>query len=451
MICKVCSEKDTWFYYYKFDFHNIINILFFMEVDIMNRIMANKVKRHFMSAFLVVTFCLFLMLICSAINNSGYECAYADTNLEKVTGVGLQETSLNSRKLTWDKQESAITYDIYEYNSYTKNVKIRYAVGDVGEYEYENMIRGVGYSYKVRACGADGEKGEWSGIVKTMVKPSDTKLWRIKRNLPYYLINWYERNGSGYQLKYSPYSDMRKAKRITFKGQGKTYANIPRLSNGKRYYFKLRVFKTYGGKTKYSNWGKTTYCKARTTGWFRKHGTLYYYVNTRPLAGARKIGGQSCYFSRAGRLLGSTYDMWRKANKYKTNTGRKIIVSRKLHRTVVYKRIKLGKAGSVWAVEKFWLCSVGKASTPSPTTNLLLSRRRFKLLWFGDNIYKVWHATRYNRGYWFHSILYDGKTGTRVIDGRLGYSISHGCIRLATDNAKWVHDNIVAGTRCIVY
>ncbi|WP_418253284.1 L,D-transpeptidase [Gordonibacter urolithinfaciens] len=48
------------------------------------------------------------------------------------------------------------------------------------------------------------------------------------------------------------------------------------------------------------------------------------------------------------------------------------------------------------------------------------------------------------------TILYD--QGTRnVQDGRLGMNLSHGCVRLAIENAKWIYDNIPSGTKVYVY
>lgn len=46
----------------------------------------------------------------------------------------------------------------------------------------------------------------------------------------------------------------------------------------------------------------------------------------------------------------------------------------------------------------------------------------------------------------FHSILYWDQGMTSVYDGTLGQQASHGCVRLATENAKWVYDNIPLGT-----
>lgn len=62
----------------------------------------------------------------------------------------------------------------------------------------------------------------------------------------------------------------------------------------------------------------------------------------------------------------------------------------------------------------------------------------------------VKYATRIKGGYYYHSILYDS-TGSYVIDPRLGEALSHGCIRLATDNAKWIYENIPDMTTTIIH
>ena len=37
------------------------------------------------------------------------------------------------------------------------------------------------------------------------------------------------------------------------------------------------------------------------------------------------------------------------------------------------------------------------------------------------------------------------------MDGRLGMGLSHGCVRLQIDNAKWIYDNIPRGSKVVVY
>ncbi|WP_226896697.1 L,D-transpeptidase family protein [Paraclostridium benzoelyticum] len=42
-------------------------------------------------------------------------------------------------------------------------------------------------------------------------------------------------------------------------------------------------------------------------------------------------------------------------------------------------------------------------------------------------------------------------TGIFYIDGRLGQALSHGCIRLDTENAKCIYNNILDTTTVVVH
>ena len=43
------------------------------------------------------------------------------------------------------------------------------------------------------------------------------------------------------------------------------------------------------------------------------------------------------------------------------------------------------------------------------------------------------------------------QNSNRVMDGRLGINASHGCVRLAIENAKWIYDTIPRGTKVVTY
>ena len=68
-------------------------------------------------------------------------------------------------------------------------------------------------------------------------------------------------------------------------------------------------------------------------------------------------------------------------------------------------------------------------------------------------------SDKYNQGgkYWvqfygdylFHSVPYN-KDQSEVVDYTLGVPASHGCIRLKTEDAKWIYDNIESGTKVII-
>ncbi|WP_026886387.1 L,D-transpeptidase [Clostridium beijerinckii] len=104
--------------------------------------------------------------------------------------------------------------------------------------------------------------------------------------------------------------------------------------------------------------------------------------------------------------------------------------------------------GSVnkWDPIHSYLCTVGKASTPTPKGTYTVG---IKGLYFGVNKgYKCWYYTQFKGNYLFHSIIYN--LNGSVKDGRLGMKLSDGCIRLAKENAKWIYDNIPRGTKVII-
>lgn len=48
-----------------------------------------------------------------------------------------------------------------------------------------------------------------------------------------------------------------------------------------------------------------------------------------------------------------------------------------------------------------------------------------------------------------HSILFNA-SGTEIIDDRLGMALSHGCIRLAVENAQWIYDNVLDASAIVI-
>lgn len=93
-----------------------------------------------------------------------------------------------------------------------------------------------------------------------------------------------------------------------------------------------------------------------------------------------------------------------------------------------------------------WSCDVGKPSTPTIRgTYYIVGRKPY----FGSDTYRVKYATRIRGSYYYHSILFDPE-GIEIIDDTLGQAISHGCIRLAVENAQWIYDNILDGTAVVI-
>ncbi len=96
------------------------------------------------------------------------------------------------------------------------------------------------------------------------------------------------------------------------------------------------------------------------------------------------------------------------------------------------------------------LCSTGTKANPSDVGDWVLNGRHAKWCVFpkwGNSYARYW--TRINASIAFHSVIYTAvsldamKTSSYKA---LGSRASHGCIRLTVEDAKWVYENIGAGT-----
>ena len=129
------------------------------------------------------------------------------------------------------------------------------------------------------------------------------------------------------------------------------------------------------------------------------------------------------------------------ANGLSSSTGYLVTVDLSNHRTVVFEGSR-----NNWTPIKNWICSTGAPSTPTVVGDYTVGIRGYS---FGHG-YTCYYYTQFYGDYLFHSVLYD--EGTSVIqDGRLGYSISQGCVRLKIENARWIYDTIPYGTHVKTY
>ncbi|SHE75360.1 L,D-transpeptidase [Clostridium fallax] len=112
-------------------------------------------------------------------------------------------------------------------------------------------------------------------------------------------------------------------------------------------------------------------------------------------------------------------------------------------RTQVYKGSK-----NKWELIKNFVCSTGVDGKETPKGTYTTKKRGE---WFYAPEYeqggKYW--TTFIDGYMFHSIPF-AKDKETIVDYTLGTPASHGCIRLAIDDAKWIHDNVTIGSKLII-
>lgn len=129
-----------------------------------------------------------------------------------------------------------------------------------------------------------------------------------------------------------------------------------------------------------------------------------------------------------------------------SSTNYQIMVDRDNCRTVV-----VWWDGSDWKPLYNWTCSPGAPGTPTVGGSYTIGIRGYSFSGaLGGDPYTCYYYTQFWGDYLFHSIPYHQGTWS-VQDGRLGQKLSHGCVRLATENAKWIYDNIPGNTHVYVY
>ena len=140
------------------------------------------------------------------------------------------------------------------------------------------------------------------------------------------------------------------------------------------------------------------------------------------------------------------YDKYlEEAKKHTSETDYLLLVNQGDFMTVVFKK----DAGGDWVKQKEFLCCVGAPSTPT-------SVGTYKIGIQGDYFtgwdYRCWYYSQFDGSILFHSTLYaiDSEPLVETESG-LGTAVSHGCVRLALENAKWIMDNIPQRTTVYSY
>lgn len=124
---------------------------------------------------------------------------------------------------------------------------------------YEKGRKSVGkYAVKVKF------KGNYSGTktVYFTIKPKSTSISSLKADKKKFTVKWKKQASqtSGYQIQCSTSSKFKSPKTVTVSGNKNTSKSVSKLKSKKKYYVKVRTYKTVkvnGKSTKiYSNWSK---------------------------------------------------------------------------------------------------------------------------------------------------------------------------------------------------
>ncbi len=208
--------------------------------------------------------------------------------------------------------------------------------------------------------------------------------------------------------------------------------------NGTWYLFNVNGKMLTGWQKVSGTWYYMDSSGAMQTGWIKPGGTWYWLDGSGAMAtGWRQIGGTWYYFDDSGAWV-SNPERGQMANRisgYSSGTKWLIAVNRSTHKVGIFN----GWANH-WSLWYYLDCVTGAPSTPTITGTFRTSGYTRTCL--STDSRARW-CTQISGGYFFHTIL--------ASNDELGKSLSHGCIRMSYPDAKWIYDNIYAGTTVVIY
>lgn len=127
-------------------------------------------------------------------------------------------------------------------------------------------------------------KGKYHGQKKASfkIRPKKTKITLVKaENNSSIVLKWKKkrRQVSGYQIRYSKYSKMNKAKTLRINSPEKTKQTISNLKENSKYYFQIRTYKIVKGKFYYSKWSSKISATTKKYKWKKVGSGINYYAS----------------------------------------------------------------------------------------------------------------------------------------------------------------------------
>lgn len=224
--------------------------------------------------------------------------------------------------------------------------------------------------------------------------------------------------------------------------------------DGKYYFFNggndgsmVTGWKKIGGYWYYFKKGNRGYM---VTGW-QKVGNYWYYMEDsgKMVADKKLVMDNIEYVFKASGACQNPYDastakaMKAKAQNYSSPSNWLILIDCSKNRMGVF-----NWDGSKWTLHRLWMCTTGAGATPTVKGVFHIEGNRGYS--FGSEKYTCYWYSGFYGPYLIHSVLYYPGT-FEVKQGRLGADLSHGCVRLDIENAKWIYDYIPTGTTVVTY
>ena len=139
-------------------------------------------------------------------------------------------------------------------------------------------------------------------------------------------------------------------------------------------------------------------------------------------------------------------EVWINAKGYASDSDYLIWIS------IAYQRVNIFEGSEKnWELIRSFIVGTG-APGSGTATGVCKTTYKQKDGWTTSK-YTVRPVVRFRQGtgYAFHSRLYYPKDTGRLIDSRIGFPISHGCVRMYDEDIWYIYDNIPDGTTVVIF
>ncbi|MBQ6872696.1 MAG: fibronectin type III domain-containing protein [Clostridia bacterium] len=183
----------------------------------------------------------------------------------KTQGLEMTKNSSSSVTLSWNKMSGATGYAVYQYSPSKKTYKkIKDLKGT--SYTVKDKSSATTYYYAVRAY-VETEHGKtygnYSEVLKVTTRPKTPSVTVTAGNNTA-TVSWKQvTRASGYNVYMSTSKNGTYSKVGSTSGKSSTKLTVRKLTDGKKYYFKVKAYKTVSKKKVYSVYSSAKSCRVK--------------------------------------------------------------------------------------------------------------------------------------------------------------------------------------------
>lgn len=208
------------------------------------------------SKSLSVLFAMIMLFSLSVPANAYAAAKPKATSISSVTAKGGAFT------VKWKKISGITGYQV-QYSSFSKFTKdttktVKVAKASTTSKTISGLTSKKKYYVRVRTYKTANRKttySSWSKSKSVTTKVQAVSISKLTSKEKGFKVSWKKTSGiTGYQVQYSTSSKFKNAKTVTVTKNSTTSKTVSKLKEKKKYYVRLRAYKTVNGKKYYSSW-----------------------------------------------------------------------------------------------------------------------------------------------------------------------------------------------------